>query len=293
MGRKLPPKPQEEVSIMENLKGIEKLLAVMARLRDSDKGCPWDIAQDFATITKYTLEEVYEVVEAIERQDMAAVKEELGDLLFQIVFYAQMGKDKGLFDFQKVAEDTANKMIARHPHVFEGKKLEDTEALMKMWEADKAAAREEKARAEGRAASVLDDVGTALPSLTRAVKLQGRAARVGFEWKNIDDILVKLDEEVAELKEVVEERKKAQEPLEMALVDRLMEELGDVLFVAANIGRTLRIDPELALRHTNRKFDNRFRAIERVLAVRGKRPQDVTLGEMSEIWNNVRKAEKK
>lgn len=277
---------------MNNLKGIEKLLAVMARLRDTEKGCPWDAAQDFATITKYTLEEVYEVVEAIERQDMAAVKEELGDLLFQIAFYAQMGKDKGLFDFQEIAEKTADKMIARHPHVFEGKKLEDTEALMKMWEADKAAAREEKARAEGRVPSVLDDVGTALPSLTRAVKLQGRAARVGFEWKEIDAILAKLDEEVAELKEVIAEQKKAKEPLPLELVDRLMEELGDVLFVAANIGRSLRVDPELALRHTNRKFDNRFRAMEAALAKQGKSPKDANLSELTQLWDEQRRKTK-
>lgn len=282
-----------EISTMNNLKGIEKLLAVMARLRDTEKGCPWDVAQDFATITKYTLEEVYEVVEAIERQDMAAVKEELGDLLFQIVFYAQMGKDKGLFDFQDIAQKTADKMVARHPHVFENKKLEDTEALMKMWEADKASAREERAKAEGRISSVLDDVGTALPSLTRAVKLQGRAARVGFEWKEIDSILAKLDEEVAELKEVIAERKKVKEPIDIALVDRLMEELGDVLFVAANIGRSLRIDPELALRHTNRKFENRFRAVEKALAMKGKKISDASLDEMTAHWNEARAADKK
>lgn len=282
-----------DISTMNNLKGIEKLLAVMARLRDTEKGCPWDVAQDFATITKYTLEEVYEVVEAIERQDMAAVKEELGDLLFQIVFYAQMGKDKGLFDFQEIAQKTADKMVARHPHVFEDKKLEDTEALMKMWEADKASAREERAKAEGRVPSVLDDVGTALPSLTRAVKLQGRAARVGFEWKEIDSILAKLDEEVAELKEVIEERKKNKEPIEIAMVDRLMEELGDVLFVAANIGRSLRVDPELALRHTNRKFENRFRAVEKALAMKGKKVSDASLTEMTTHWNEARAADKK
>jgi ATP diphosphatase len=273
---------------LKNLTGIQKLLAVMARLRDTEKGCAWDVAQDFATITKYTLEEVYEVVEAIERQDMPALKEELGDLLFQIVFYAQMASEKKLFDFNEVAQTTADKMITRHPHVFEGKKLEDTEALMKMWESDKAAAREKKAREEGRTPSLLDDVGVALPSLTRAVKLQSRAARGNFEWKSIEPVLEKLAEEITELKEVIAEKNKTKEPLPLPLVEHLTEELGDVLFVAANIGRVLRIDPELALRMANRKFERRFKMIEDSLAVQGRKPQDASLDELTKLWNEAR-----
>jgi ATP diphosphatase len=272
-----------------DLTGIAKLLAVMTRLRDPEKGCPWDVAQDFATITKYTLEEVYEVVEAIERQDFSSLKEELGDLLFQIVFYAQIARDKNLFSFDDIAAATADKMVTRHPHVFEGMKLEDAEALMKMWEADKAAVREEKARAEGRTPSVLDDVAVALPSLTRAVKLQGRAARVGFEWKQLAPVFAKLEEEIAELKEVVAEKEKTAEPLPLETVDRLMEELGDILFVVANLGRVLRIDPELALRATNRKFENRFHAVEKALAAEGRKPKDASLDEMSALWNAQRK----
>lgn len=272
------------------LAGTEKLLAVMARLRDTEKGCPWDVAQDFATITKYTLEEVYEVVEAIERQDMAGLKEELGDLLFQIVFYAQIGADKKLFSFDEIAGDAADKMIERHPHVFEGKKLGDHAALMKMWEGDKQAKRDAKAAEQGKTASALDDVAHAIPALARAVKLQSRAAQVGFEWTDIDDIFKKLDEEIAELKEVVAERKTKKEPLDLDLVDRLSEELGDVMFVVANLGRKLRVDPEFSLRMTNRKFEKRFQSIESTLAQQGKKPQDVGLNELVDMWNSVRKA---
>lgn len=272
------------------LKGTEKLLAVMARLRDTEKGCPWDAAQDFATITKYTLEEVYEVVEAIERQDMTGLKEELGDLLFQIVFYAQIGTDKNLFTFDEIAGAAADKMIERHPHVFEDKKLEDHAALMKMWEGDKQAKRDAKTKAQGGTPSALDDVAHALPAVTRAVKLQSRAARVGFEWTDIKDIFAKLDEEIAELKEVVAERQTKKEPLDLELVDRLTEELGDVMFVVANLGRKLRVDPEYALRTTNRKFEKRFQSIEGTLASQGKKPQDVGLDELVSMWNTVRKA---
>lgn len=273
---------------LNTLSGIDKLLAVMARLRDPQKGCPWDVAQDFATITKYTLEEVYEVVEAIERQDMNAVREELGDLLFQIVFYAQVARDKSLFDFQQLAQDTADKMIARHPHVFGDTSLEDTDALMKMWEADKAEARRKKAETEGRASSALDDVGTALPALTRAVKLQARAARVNFEWRDLKEYFAKLDEEIGELKDAIAEKEKQQEPLPLETVDRLTEELGDVLFVLANIGRKLRIDPELALRTTNRKFESRFKVIEAELSKTGRTPADASLDELVAIWNRQR-----
>lgn len=270
---------------LNTLTGIEKLLAVMARLRDPAKGCAWDVAQDYATITKYTLEEVYEVVEAIERQDIKSLREELGDLLFQIVFYAQVARDKGHFDFNKVAQETADKMVERHPHVFGDKTLADTDALMKMWEADKAAARARKAQAEGRTPSVLDDVPTALPALTRAVKLQSRAARVGFEWKQLSDYFAKLEEEIGELREVLAEKEKQAEPLPLELVDKLTEELGDVLFVVANIGRKIKIDPELALRATNRKFENRFHAIEEELAKTNRTPADASLDELVKLWN--------
>lgn len=272
------------------LAGVNKLLSVMARLRAPEGGCPWDVEQSYATITKYTLEEVYEVVEAIETQDIPALREELGDLLFQIVFYSQIGAEKGHFTFDEIAAHTAEKMITRHPHVFAGKSLADTEALMKMWESEKAQQREEDARAEGREPSALDGVITAMPALSRAVKLQSRAARVGFAWKDLAPVFEKLNEEIGELKEVIAERDKQGEPLELDLVDRLTEELGDVLFVVANIGRSLRIDPELALRTTNRKFEERFRGVEAALHAKGKKLQDATLEEMIAAWNAQRKA---
>jgi ATP diphosphatase len=283
--------PPDNASL-NSLTGINKLLAVMAALRDPARGCPWDVAQDYATITKYTLEEVYEVVEAIERQDLNAMREELGDLLFQIVFYAQVATDKGHFDFNGIAQETADKMIERHPHVFSDKTLADTDALMKMWEADKAAKRAEKAKAEGSVPSVLDDVPTALPALTRAVKLQGRAARVGFQWKDLSQYFEKLEEEIGELKAVLKEKENVGEPLPLELVDRLTEELGDVLFVAANIGRAIRIDPELALRTTNRKFENRFHTIEAELAKTGRTPADAGINELVALWDKQRSSKK-
>ncbi len=281
------PKPD-----LKEKTGINKLLEVMAALRDPKTGCMWDVAQRFATITKYTLEEVYEVVDAIERQDMESVREELGDLLFQIVFYAQMAREQGLFDFNELAEAAAGKMIGRHPHVFSGMKLEDVEALMKAWESEKAKKREKKAREEGRPPSLLDDVGSALPSLSRAVKLQSRAARGGFEWKTPAPVYEKLAEELAELKEMVELREKTQEPLPLELVDRLTEELGDVLFVVAALGRTLKIDPELALRQTNRKFERRFRSMEKSLAASGRKPGDVSPEELGALWEKERAKDK-
>ncbi len=273
-----------------NLKGIQNLLAVMARLREPEHGCPWDTAQDFATLTRYTLEEVYEVVEAIERQDMASLKEELGDVLFQIVFYAQIGSDKKLFTFDDIAQAAADKMIERHPHVFEDKKLADHAALMTMWEKDKQAKRDAKTVSQGKTPGALDDVASTLPAMTRAVKLQSRAARAGFEWASMNDVLAKLDEEIAELKEVIAEQQTKTEPLDLDLVDRLTEELGDAMFVLANIGKRLRIDPEYALRTANRKFEKRFRSIEETLATQGKKTQDVSLDQLLALWNVARQA---
>lgn len=276
---------------LESLSGIEKLLAVMRRLREPGAGCAWDLQQHYATLTKYTLEEIYEVVEAVERQDYQALSEELGDVLFQLVFYAQIGSEAGHFSFSQIATQTADKMIARHSHVFAGKKLADTEAVIKMWETDKAKKREAAAAAKGQAASALDDVATAMPALTRAVKLQNRAARVGFAWQNLADIFTKLQEELGELQEVVAQGEaQGGEPLAPALVERLFEEYGDVLFVVANLGRCLRIDPELALRLANRKFEQRFHHMEAALAQNGQKPQDVGLEMLVALWNVARQA---
>ena len=257
---------------------IDRLLSIMTRLRDRDNGCPWDLEQSFATIAPHTLEEAFEVVEAIETGDLASLKDELGDLLFQIVFYAQMAKEQGAFDFEQIAETISDKMIRRHPHVFGDADIPDADAQTIAWEAQKAAERE--ARQE---TGVLDGVSVALPSLTRAVKLQKRAARVGFDWPHAGLVLDKLAEEIGELQA---EMRDTPDP------DRLRDEMGDILFVCANLARKLDIDPESALRQGNRKFERRFRHIEESLRAQGRKPDDSSLQEMEALWQDAKRLEK-
>ncbi|SDW00604.1 nucleoside triphosphate pyrophosphohydrolase [Celeribacter indicus] len=258
--------------------GIDQLLEIMRRLRDPVTGCPWDIAQDFATISPYTIEEAYEVDDAIARGDMEDLKSELGDLLFQSVFQAQIAADKGLFDFHDVAQSIANKMISRHPHVFgEDSNAKTPEQQTVDWEREKAA--ERARRGETR---VLDGVAMGLPALMRAQKLQKRAARVGFDWPDAADVLDKIREEAAELAE-------ARDRLTQAEV---FEEFGDLLFVMVNLGRHLGVDAEEALRACNAKFTRRFNAVEDALADLGKVPQDSDLAEMDALWNAAKAAEK-
>jgi tetrapyrrole methylase family protein/MazG family protein/ATP diphosphatase len=268
----------------ESLRPIDRLLAIMARLRDPKGGCPWDVEQTFATIAPYTVEEAYEVADAIERGDLGDLRDELGDLLLQVVFHARMAEEQGDFAFDDVVRAINDKMIRRHPHVFGEEAYASLEDQKAGWEALKAAERSEKGRGEkGRAASLLDDVPTGLPALTRAVKLSMRAARVGFVWPTVADVIAKLDEEVAELK------------AEIAAgdVEKARQEMGDVLFVVANLARTLDVDPEDALRATNAKFTRRFRYIEQKLAERGKTPAQSDLAEMDALWDEIRAAEKK
>lgn len=260
------------------LRPIDRLLAIMARLRDPAAGCPWDIEQTYATIAPYTVEEAYEVADAIERGDLADLKEELGDLLLQVVFHARMAEEDGLFDFDDVANAINDKMVRRHPHVFGEETYASLAHQKEGWEALKAAERAGK----GRQASLLDDVPVGLPALTRAVKLSKRAARVGFVWPTVEDVTKKLHEEVAELEAEI-----AAGDLEKA-----RQELGDVLFVVANIARHLDIDPEDALRYTNAKFTRRFSHIEARLAERGKRPEQSDLAEMDALWEEVKAAER-
>jgi ATP diphosphatase len=249
--------------------GIPRLIAIMARLRDRDRGCPWDIEQDFDTIAPYTIEEAYEVAEAIARRDMAELRGELGDLLFQVVYHARMAEEAGAFGFADVVRAIADKMVRRHPHVF-GTDSRDKSADQQTrdWEQLKAAER-------GAAASALDGVATGLPALTRAVKLQNRAARVGFDWPDATAVLAKIAEETAEL---VEAR-------DAGAADRVAEEYGDLIFVMANLARHLRLDPEEALRAANAKFTRRFHAIEAALAADGRTPSDSTLAEMDALWD--------
>ena len=268
--------------------GIDRLLDVMARLRDPTAGCPWDLEQSFATIAPYTIEEAYEVAEAIRQDDRAALRDELGDLLLQVVFHAQMAWEDGSFDFDEVARGIADKMIRRHPNVFGD---EDTEARhsapaqMRSWEAQKAAEREARAEAEGRRASALDGVALALPALLRAQKLQKRAARVGFDWPGPEPVFEKVLEEVAELRDATG-APAARDP------DAVAEEVGDLLFACVNLARHVGVDPEAALRAANAKFTARFHRIEAALAESGQSARDAGLPELDRLWEEAKRAER-
>jgi tetrapyrrole methylase family protein/MazG family protein/ATP diphosphatase len=263
------------------LRPIDRLLAIMARLRDPADGCPWDLEQTFATVAPYTVEEAYEVADAIERGDLTDLRDELGDLLLQVVFHARMAEEKGAFAFEDVATAINEKMIRRHPHVFGDETYASLAHQKEGWEALKAAERQHKGGDRG--ASLLDDVPVGLPALTRAVKLSKRAAGVGFVWPSVHEVVAKLDEEVEELK------------AEIAAgdLDKARQEMGDVLFVVANLARTLEVDPEDALRFTNAKFARRFQYIEARLAERGLTPEQSDLDEMDGLWDEAKAAEKR
>ena len=260
--------------------GIDLLIEIMARLRDPDNGCPWDIAQTFSSIAPYTIEEAYEVADAIEREDMVALREELGDLLLQVVFHARMAEEAGDFDFNDIAEGIAEKMIRRHPHVFGGAKIGSADAQAEAWETQKAAER----FAKGAYGSIgtLDGVAKGLPALLRAYKLQQRAARVGFDWPDIAGAINKLEEELGELNEVA---RGANGAVDQA---RLIDEFGDVLFSAANVARKLGIDPEEALRQTNKKFERRFGFIEKALQDADTSIESASLDDMEALWQEAK-----
>ncbi len=258
---------------------IDRLLAVMRRLRDPEGGCPWDVEQDFASIAPYTVEEAYEVADAIGRGDFEELKQELGDLLFQVVYHAQMAAERGLFDFEEVAAAAVDKMIRRHPHVFGEARIEDAEAQRRSWEKLKAAERARKAARRGGGAGVLDDLPRNLPALLLALKLQERAARVGFDWPTPAGILDKLEEEIAELRA---ELGRDGDP------EARRAEVGDLLFTLVNLARRLEIDPETALRLANTKFERRFRAVEAAAAARGRRLEEMSLEEMETLWREAK-----
>ncbi|MEI6557842.1 MAG: nucleoside triphosphate pyrophosphohydrolase [Rhodospirillaceae bacterium] len=269
---------------------IDRLLAIMARLRDPVTGCPWDIEQSFRTVAPHTIEESYEVADAIERADLPALRDELGDLLFQVVFHAQIAHEAGAFDFEAVAEAISDKMIRRHPHVFGTLQIADAAAQTVRWEEQKAAERAAGAAAEGRSPSALDGVIRGLPGLTRALKLQKRAARVGFDWTETIDILDKIEEEVGELR--VELRAAAGSTVRGPAHDRVADELGDLLFVLVNLARRLEVDPEGAIRGANAKFERRFQRIEALLARQGRAPSDASLEEMEALWQQAKREER-
>jgi len=259
---------------------ISRLIEIMAALRTPGTGCPWDLEQNFRTIAPYTLEEAYEVADAIARDDLAGLKDELGDLLLQVVFHARMAEEQGAFDFADVVETLTAKLIRRHPHVFADADGKTAKAVEGLWERIKA---EEKAETgELVQSGALSGVPLALPALTRALKLQTKAGRVGFDWNDPRAVLAKIREEADEI----------EAELDRGRETRQAAEVGDLLFAVVNLARHLRADPESLLRETNIKFERRFAAIERALAARGKTPRDATLAEMDALWDAAKAAEK-
>jgi nucleoside triphosphate diphosphatase len=264
------PQPPTDPAAVE----LRRLLEIMAALRDPQHGCPWDVEQDFASIAPYTIEEAYEVADAIQRRDFAALPDELGDLLFQVVYHARMAEEAGRFDFAEVARHISGKMVRRHPHVFGQAAVRTAAMQTAAWDEQKRTERVERAER-----GTLAGIPVGLPALTRAEKLTRRAGRVGFDWPHAEAVLEKLDEEVGELR------------AELAASDpaRLADELGDVLFVVANLARKLGLDAERCLRQANEKFARRFAAVEATLAAEGRTPAEATLDEMEAIWQRVKR----
>lgn len=260
------------------MKNTLRLLDIMARLRDPDTGCPWDVKQDFASLIPYTLEEAYEVADAAERGDPEDLREELGDLLLQVVFHSRIAEERELFGFEDVAAAIADKLIRRHPHVFGGVEFETDEERHSFWEASKLEEKREKGKAE-EAQSVLNGLPPSLPALMTAQKLQKRAARHGFDWPEIGGVFNKVREELDELQE-------AHAAMDEA---HIREEVGDLLFVVVNLARHLDVDAEAALRDSNRKFTRRFQYIEQQVAARGKALGDCTLNELDALWDEAKR----
>ena len=264
-------------------KDISRLIEIMAALRDPDAGCPWDQQQTFATIAPYTIEEAYEVADAIARSDLDHLKDELGDLLLQVVYHARMAEEQGAFAFGDVVQAVTTKMIRRHPHVFGTDAERAAGVTAGFWERAKAA---ETAGAQQR--GVLDDLPVTLPALTRAIKLQNKAAKVGFDWPSLGPVFAKLEEEIAELHDAI--AKNGGKTSESN--SDIEEEFGDLLFVVANVARHLKLDPEAALRAANEKFARRFRYIEQQLAAQGRTPAQSDLAEMDALWDAAKAAER-
>ncbi len=258
---------------------IDDLLTVMDRLRDPESGCPWDLQQSFESIIKYTLEEAYEVADAVEQKDFAALKEELGDLLFHVVYYSKLGKEQEMFEFYDIVDQVCKKMIRRHPHVFTELEVADEVAVRQNWEQEKARERAQKV-ADGSLVSALDNIPKAQPALLRATKIQQRAASVKFDFDSASPVISKVYEE---LEEVVDEMKQV-----VVDEDKLEEELGDLFFSAVNLARHLNKDPEQALRKANQKFERRFRQVEQLALAEGKKLADCSADEMEQFWIKVK-----
>jgi ATP diphosphatase len=270
---------------MTPARDIQRLLAIMAALRAPGTGCPWDVQQTFASIAPYTIEEAYEVADAIGRGDLQDLKDELGDLLLQVVFHARMAEEDGVFDFGDVVQAITAKLIRRHPHVFGDAGTLEPDEVNRLWDTIKSAEKAHRRAALGKEAhesGLLAGVPLALPALMRAEKLTRKAATVGFDWSATAQVIDKIHEELEELKEAAAMRSQA----------RVEDELGDLLFAVANLARHLRVDPEAALRSTNAKFERRFQAIERALADRGRSLEEADLEEMERLWNEAKRAER-
>ncbi len=252
---------------------FKKLVEIMEKLR-SENGCPWDRVQTHDSLKRYLLEETYELIEAIENKDYKGIKEELGDLLLQIIFHSKIAKDEGRFNIEDVIETISKKMISRHPHVFGDADFKTPEEVLFQWD--------DRKKEEGKLSkSILEGIPLSMPALLRAYKIQSRVAKVGFDWPSINGVLEKLEEEMRELKEAIKSGQS----------EKIEEELGDVLFSIVNIARFLKVDPEAALRKTNRKFEKRFKKIEEILKEKGKSPKDMSLQEMDLIWEEIKKEE--
>ncbi len=263
---------------------IDDLIYLMSRLRDPETGCPWDLKQSFSSIVPHTLEEAYEVADAIEQADWSHLNDELGDLLFQVIFYAQLGKEEQLFDFSTIVSNLVSKLIRRHPHVFPDGTLQSSsdqelsdEQIKKNWEAIKQ--QERDAKGETGDSKVLDDVPKALPALSRAAKLQKRAAQVGFDWSNAEDVLDQIEEELQEVREAIRSGNKA----------AVLDEMGDMIFAQVNLARHLGVNPEDAVRSTNSKFERRFGYIEEQVRASGKEWQAFTLEELDAYWDEAKR----
>lgn len=267
--------PARPEAAPETLAQLDRIIDIMRRLRDPDTGCPWDVEQDFSTIAPYTIEEAYEVADAVQRGDITDIRDELGDLLLQVVFQSRIAEEAGLFTLADVARSISDKMVERHPHVFGGEDRPEIAEQSGRWEAIKAAERAKRGKT-----GVLDDVAAGLPPMLRALKLQKRAARVGFDWVQIDDIIAKLHEETDELR--------AETRREPADQERIIDEVGDVLFVAVNLARRAGVDPETALMGCNSKFERRFRYIEEQSEKIDTSIHDMTLDEMENLWQEAK-----
>lgn len=281
---------------------MQRLLDIISALRDPDTGCPWDLKQDYKSLVPYTLEEAYEVAEAIEQGDMDEVKKELGDLLFQVVFYAQLAKEEGLFDFEDIAAAIADKMVRRHPHVFSEHQYENEAAFLKAWEEQKelenqqARAEKEETAEPEQALSLMDNISKILPAMTRTVKIQKRIAQVGFDWDTAEEVLPiiqgELQDEITQYEQLQEKSAgEQQRELKARQFERMQEEMGDVLFTCVNLARKLEIDPEKALRVSNHKFSQRFRKMEQFYNYDRQRMEQASIDELEAVWQQVKKQE--